>query len=277
MVEGISYRFNRAVVRSPCKAIVGGLRAVDRGAPDPDVFRAEHRAYIAALQGLGVEVTVLPPLEEFPDSVFIEDTALCLPQGVIILRPGAASRFGEASQSAVALAGMGLDILEIGAPGTVDGGDVLVTGSAILVGLSARTSPEGFDSLSEILSGWGYEARAVRTPANVLHFKSDCNALDDNTLLCTSRLSHDPQLEGFNILIVPPGEEAAANSIRVNDTVLVPAGYPATAALLEANGYVVETLPASQAALLDGGLSCMSLRIAWALSAGQSSRVATTF
>jgi dimethylargininase len=259
--EEISYRFTRAVVRKPCDNVVNALRACDRGAPDVDVFRAEHAAYVDALRSLGLEVTVLPALDEFPDSVFIEDTALCLPEGAIILRPGVASRRGEASHSAAALSGLGLECMEIESPGTVDGGDVLVTGSTVLVGLSARTNQAGIDSLSEILGAWGYEMRAVCTPADVLHFKSDCNILDDGTLLCTSRLAGDPQLRDFRILTVPSGEEAAANSIRVNDAVLVPRGFPGTAILLEKAGFDVLLLAASQAALADGGLSCMSLRL----------------
>ncbi len=144
--------------------------------------------------------------------------------------------------------------------GTVDGGDILVTDREILVGVSARTSPEGFDQLSAIAGNWGYSIRMVRTPEQVLHFKSDCSVLGPDTILATSRLSGEPCFADYEVLEVPPGEEAAANSIRVNDTVLVPAGYPATAELIEVAGFTVKTVPATQAALLDGGLSCQSLR-----------------
>jgi len=257
----MAYRFTRAVVRIPCDSVANALRARDRGAPDATVFRAEHAAYVDTLRGLGLEVTVLPALDEFPDSVFIEDTALCLPEGAIILRPGAVSRRGEADQSAAALSALGLGCTEIEAPGTVDGGDLLVTGSTVLAGLSARTSRAGIDSLREILGAWGYETRAVLTPPDVLHFKSDCNILGEDTLLCTERLAGDPQLRDFRLLCVPAGEEAAANSIRVNDAVLVPRGFPATADLLEKAGFEVLLLSVSQAALADGGLSCMSLRL----------------
>ncbi len=95
----------------------------------------------------------------------------------------------------------------------------------------------------------------------MLHFKSDCNILDDKLLLCTARLAGDPQLRDFRMLTVPPGEEAAANSIRVNDAVLVPQGFPRTAELLERAGFDIVLVKTSQAALADGGLSCMSLRL----------------
>ena len=258
--EGISYQFTQAVVRKPGQSVVSGLRATDRGAPDIARFQAEHKAYISALKRAGLKVTVLGALEEFPDSVFVEDAALCLPEGMVILRPGTPTRTGEAELISTDLAGLGHKIHHNDSTGFIDGGDILVTDSAILVGLSQRTNQAGFDWLKSILETWGYTALAVHTPDDVLHFKSDCCVLDSNTILATSRLSGAECFANFRVLTVPEGEEAAANSIRVNDRVLVPAGFPATAALLTRENFAIETLRVSQAALLDGGLSCMSLR-----------------
>jgi len=258
--EGLSYQFTRAVARQPGQSIVEGLRATDRGTPDIERFQAEHKAYVSALEWAGLKVIVLGAEEAFPDSVFIEDAALCLPQGTVILRPGAPSRTGEGELVATDLAGLGHKIQPNDSAGFIDGGDILVTDSAILVGLSKRTNQAGFDWLKSMLEAWGYTALAVHTPDDVLHFKSDCCVLDSNTILATSRLAGAECFAKFRVLTVPAGEEAAANSIRVNDTVLVPAGFPATAELLTREGYSVATVSVSQAALLDGGLSCMSLR-----------------
>jgi dimethylargininase len=258
--EGLSYQFAQAVARQPSQSVVQGLRATDRGTPNIERFQAEHKAYISALERAGLKVTVLGAEEAFPDSVFIEDAALCLPQGTVILRPGAPSRTGEGELVATDLAGLGHKIHHNDSEGFIDGGDILVTDSAILVGLSKRTNQDGFDWLKTVLAAWGYTALAVHTPDNVLHFKSDCCVLDSNTILATSRLSGAECFANFRVLTVPAGEEAAANSIRVNDKVLLPAGYPATAALLSRENFAIETLRVSQAALLDGGLSCMSLR-----------------
>lgn len=260
MSERIQYHFSRAVVRTPGVSTVSGLRSVERGSPDIKLFLAEHRAYIRALERTGVEVTVLPPLESFPDSVFVEDTALVLPEGSIILRPGAPSRTGEGEAIEAALSSLGHETHRIETKGSIDGGDVLVTGSHVLIGLSERTDLAGYEAASDILEAWGYIVQAVHTPDNVLHFKSDCSLLDGGTILATSRLAEENCFAQFRVLTVPDGEEAAANSIRLNDTVLVAAGYPSTAALLSRTGYKVEVLRISQAALLDGGLSCMSLR-----------------
>jgi len=261
MREGLSYRFTDAVARRPASCVTDGLRSVDRGAPDFTRFEAEHAHYVTALRGAGLEVTVLPPLQDFPDAVFIEDTALCLPEVSVILRPGAPTRTGEAEATADALLAIGRRIDRLDPDGFVDGGDILVTDRTILVGLSARTDEAGFRALSKVLDSWGYAAQAVRTPSAVLHLKSDCCVLDSETILATSRLSSAACFRSFRVLTVPRGEEAAANSVRLNDKVLVPDGYPATADLLASAGYIVEAVAASQAALLDGGLSCMSLRL----------------
>lgn len=260
-VAGLSYRFSHAIVREPGRSVTRGIRAIDRGAPDFERFRLEHSDYARALERAGTQVTVLNALEAYPDSVFIEDAALCLPEGVVMLRPGAPSRTGEAAALSNTLAELGHAVIACDSDGFVDGGDILVTDSVILVGLSERTDRRGFEWLKSVLEGWGYPARAVSTPAGVLHLKSDCSVLDSGTVLATCRLSGAECFAPFRVLTVPHGEEAAANSVRINDTVLVPEGFPATAALIAGEGYAVQTVAVSQASLLDGGLSCMSLRL----------------
>lgn len=255
-----AYRFGAALVRRPGSSVAHGLRNTDRGAPDIRLFEQEHQAYVAALGRAGLNVTVLDPEADYPDSVFVEDTALCLPEGVLILRPGAPSRRGEAALMATALARLGQEICETESSGLVDGGDILTTPTEILVGLSQRTDRAGFEWLKSVVEPRGYRIRAVRTPADVLHFKSDCCLLDAETILATHRLADADCFARYRVLTVPRGEEAAANSVRVNDRVLVPAGFPRTAELLSGNGYDVDAVGVSQAMLLDGGLSCMSLR-----------------
>lgn len=255
-----SFRFTHAVVRAPAASIIDGLRAEDRGSPDLAVFRAHHRDYVTALRSTGAEIIELPALEAFPDSVFVEDAALCLPEGAIEMRPGAPSRLGEAPEMADALAGIYGKVHRLAAPGFIEGGDILVTGREILVGRSARTDPAGVAALRAIVAGWGYPLREVETPPGVLHFKTDCSLLDAETLLATRRLDASGCFEGYRVLHTAEGEEAAANAIRFNDLVILPAGFPATRDLLVQAGYPVREVGNSEAAKLDGGMSCLSLR-----------------
>ena len=269
--KGMSYQFTHAICRIPANSIIEGLRAEDTGTPDAARFRSDHAHYMAVLERAGMKVDVLPALEEFPDSVFVEDPALCLPDLAVVLRPGAASREGEAAAIRPALENHYQTILQI-EEGYVDGGDILMTDEAILVGLSARTNQAGFDELQEKLAPYGYQVEKVDTPEGVLHFKTDCSLLDSNTILATYRLKDAACFGGFKVLEVPRGEETAANSIRINDRVIVSEGFPKTAAMLEEAGYLVEIVPTQQAALVDGGPSCMSLRFAPKLIIDQGNR-----
>jgi dimethylargininase len=254
------YNFDNAIVRQPPASVTLGLRAEDKGAPTHDGVNTEHRLYVEALQSAGVAVEVLPALEQFPDSLFVEDPALVFPEGAILLRPGAQSRFGETAAIEPVLRRRFDKVLTLPGPGFADGGDVLVTPRTVMIGLSDRTTREGAEALIKLLAEIGREGAIVTTPPGVLHFKSDCSLLDDTTMLSTARLAASGVFEGMRVLLTPEGEEAAANALRVNERVFVGADYPRTAALLETEGYSVVRLPTGQIARIDAGLSCMSLR-----------------
>lgn len=181
------------------------------------------------------------------------------PGAAIVLRPGAPTRWGEAAEIAPALAARFDRVLHL-AEGTVDGGDVLATPRGIFIGRSARTNVAGATALIALLAEIGLSGIAVTTPAGVLHFKSDCALIDEETILATPRLAASGVFEDFRIVLTPEGEEAAANAVRVNDRVLVSDAFPRTAEVLAGAGYKIAPLPAHEIAKIDAGLSCMSLR-----------------
>ena len=255
-----SYTFSHAIVRRPGRDIVNGLRAVDTGAPDLDLFELHHDDYIAALKSTGAEVIVLEPLDWFPDAVFVEDAALCLREGAVALRPGAPSRLGEVAAIVPVLSRFYTEVHRIQGSGHVDGGDILTTETEILVGLSSRTDQAGIEELDGIVGQWGYRLRVVHTPSEILHFKTDCALLDEDTVLCTERLASTGCFDGYRVILATPGEEACANAVRFNELVLMPSGFPATARVLKDAGYAVRSIGNSEAAKLDGGMSCLSLR-----------------
>jgi dimethylargininase len=259
-VSEASYEFTRAITRLPARSIVDGLRAQDTGDPDYEQMRRDHAHYVATLKQAGAEVTELEALEAFPDSVFVEDVALCLPGIAILMRPVAASRAGEVAQMAPLLRDMFEQVLEIDAPGHIEGGDILTTSREILVGRSERTDGPGIAQLAEMLKPHGYRVREVFTPPGVLHFKTDCSLLDAETILATPRLDASGCFDGYRVIHTAANEEAAANSIRYNDLVLMPSGFPNTRERLLAAGYQVREINNSECARLDGGMSCLSLR-----------------
>ncbi len=155
-------------------------------------------------------------------------------------------------------------MLELPSPGFADGGDVLVTPKAVMIGLSARTDRAGAEGLSAALAKLGHQAEIVETPKGVLHFKTDCSLLDEETVLVTHRLAGTGFFNGLKEVVVPAGEEPAANALRVNDVVFVGSDYPRTIELLDKAGYKVVPLKTSEIGKIDAGLSCMSLR--WRLA-----------
>lgn len=256
-----SFRFTHAISRKPSVSITKGLRAVDTGTPDLDLFARHHADYVRALRDTGAEVLVLEALEAYPDAVFVEDTALCLQEGAIVMRPGAPSRLGEAAEMAPHLRALYSDVREISGPEAfIEGGDILTTETEILVGRSARTNAAGIEELRQLVADWGYTVREVITPEGVLHFKTDCSLLDGETVLATERLAASGCFENYRVILTAEGEEAAANTIRFNDLVLMPAGFPQTRDRLTEAGFNLREIGNSEAAKLDGGMSCLSLR-----------------
>ncbi len=252
--------FTHAITRRPSASIAAGLRAVDTGSPDLDLMLTHHAAYVAALRQTGATVIELPALDAFPDAVFVEDTALCLPDAAIIMRPGAPTRLGEAAEMTPHLTALYGTVLHIDGPGTIEAGDILMCETEILVGRSARTNAAGIAELARLITPRGHSLREVVTPPGVLHFKTDCSLLDAETILSTPRLAASGCFDGYKVIHTADGEESCANAICFNDTVLMPAGFPATCDRLVDAGYTVQEIGNSECAKLDGGMSCLSLR-----------------
>ena len=251
--------FDSAIVRSPGASVVDGLRAGDHDGPDFAAVAAEHRAYVAALEASGLKVETLPALESFPDSVFVEDPAFVLPEGAIVLRPGAPSRIGEARAIAPALERRFERVLVLDR-GFADGGDILVLPDEILIGLSGRTDRAGAERFAALAAELGRSVRIVETPPGVLHFKTACALLDEEIVIATPALAAAGCFEGLEVVETPAGEEKAANLLRVNDSILIGADYPRTAAMLSARGYALVALDVAEIRKIDAGLSCLSLR-----------------
>jgi dimethylargininase len=251
--------FTRALVRTPGRSLVAGLTAANLGEPKYHKALDQHTAYINTLRACGLEVSVLPPLEDFPDSCFIEDVALLTPRCAIITRPGAPSRVGEIGGMRETLGKFYADIEQVQAPGTVEGGDILMVGSHFYIGLSARTNSEGARQMIEILNNYDLSGSCVPLE-EILHLKTGVAYLEENTLAACGEILSRDEFSSFTILPIPDEESYAANCVWINGTVLVPAGFPRAAEIIQAAGYSVLSVDVSEFRKLDGGLSCLSLR-----------------
>ena len=254
--------FRNCIVRKPCKALVDGITSgLYPGKPDYELACKQHEHYIECLKQCGVQVEVLPPLEEYPDSVFVEDPAVVTRSCAIIANPGAASRNGEKNEILPAIKKFYPEdrIHFITGEGHLDGGDVMMVGDHFYVGRSARTNEEGIRQFSEILAKYGMTCSEV-TLEKVLHLKTGVNYIENNNMLVSGEFVTKPEFEKYNRVEIPEEEAYAANCIWVNDTVIVPAGYPAVLKAVQGMGYKTLTVDTSEYRKLDGGLSCLSLR-----------------
>jgi len=252
-------RFTSAIVRRPCPSMVNGLTTAGLGLPDFELAQRQHDAYIEALLGCGLEVDVLEPDNDHPDSVFVEDPALLTPRCAVITHPGASSRRGETAAIRDAVAGYYDVIEQIEPPGTVDAGDVMMVGSHYYIGLSARTSEIGAQQLKEILEKHGLTGSTVDVSRS-LHLKSNAAYLEDGNLVLSGGMIGRAEFEQFNVIALDTREIYAANCVWINGTVLLAAGYPKARAAIEGAGYPIVELDMSEFRKLDGGLSCLSLR-----------------
>ena len=254
------FDYSNAIVRTPGRSVINGIRK--GGGPDPDfgALLTEHRAYVACLQALGLVVEVLPASENFPDSIFVEDPALVFAEGAIVLNLAATGRAGEAALIAPELESRFDRVLHMQGPGHADGGDVLVLPDKVLIGLSGRTDCEGAQELVSLLAQLGKRGEIAETPPGVLHFKTGCSLIDEETVFALPQMAELSVFSSLRIVPVPEGEYGAANKLRICDAALVAAHYPKSREIIEGLGVRTIPLDVKQIGLIDAGLSCMSLR-----------------
>ena len=254
----MSKMFTHAIVRKPGDDFARGITTSNLGTPHYELMIKQHEVYIEALRSLGLELIVLEALPDYPDAYFVEDTAVVTPDVAIITNPGVEDRRGEEDTIERALATYRKTV-RIHAPGTVDGGDVLMVGAHFFIGISERTNEEGATQLGCIFEEYGYTWATVCVEAG-LHLKSSVNYIGKNTLLVTEKFAGRDEFKGYDTIIVEKTEEYAANTLLINNSLITPKGFPNTIKKLESTGFDIIELDVSEVRKMDGGLTCMSLR-----------------
>ena len=225
---------------------------------DLDLALAQWDGYVGALHDAGWETIEVPPADDCPDSVFVEDTVVMYGDRAVITRPGADQRKPETAGTAAVLRGLGYDVVEIEAPGTLDGGDVLKHGGMVWVGLGGRTNQSGVDQLAAYLEQYG--ARVVSVPVKkVLHLKSAVTALPDGTVIGYPPLVDDQDVWP-SFLEMP--EEAGSHVVLLgDDLVLMSTSAPKSGTLLEERGLRVLAVDLGEYEKLEGCVTCLSVRL----------------
>jgi dimethylargininase len=250
---------HRALVRRPSPRLAEGLVThLERTPVDLDLARAQWEGDVAALQKAGWETIEVPPADDCPDGVFVEDTVVMYGDRAVITRPGADERKPETAGTTEVLRQLGYDVVTIEAPGTLDGGDVLKYGGTAWVKVGGRTNQAGVDQLAAYLAPYG--ATVVGVPASkVLHLKSAVTALPDGTVIGHPPLVDDPAVWP-SFLAVP--EEAGAHVVLLDDDlVLMSTSAAETRVLLEERGLRVVAVDLSEYEKLEGCVTCLSVRL----------------
>ncbi|MFI5246024.1 MAG: dimethylarginine dimethylaminohydrolase family protein [Gemmatimonadales bacterium] len=258
----MSFRFTRAIVRPPSANFADGLTSVALGTPDFTLALEQHAAYCEALERAGLELTRLPEDSAYADATFVEDTAILAGRCNVLTRPGAESRAGEVAAIGAVLATLGIEPQSIEAPGTLDGGDVCDADGHFFIGVSQRTNWDGAAQLAALLTKAGYTFACIdiRAVPGILHLKSGIASLGCGRIVAIASLAGHPTMKNRELVRVQQGEEYAANCVRVNGQVLVPAGFSHVRRALDGLGYHTIALDMSEFRKMDGGLSCLSLR-----------------
>jgi dimethylargininase len=259
--------FTKAIVRPPAPNFAAGLTTADLGSPNYERALVQHEAYCAALEQCGLKLIKLAADPDFPDSTFVEDTAILTERGAILTRPGAPSRAGEVESMRRLLSEYFPSLRAIRSPGTLDGGDVCEAGDHFFIGISERTNESGADQLAEALKSFGYTSSFVDIRCKrplpgfaILHLKSGMAYLGDNRLAVIDSLASNQQFSGYELVRVEASEAYAANCVRVNHHVLVAGSGPVFERKLRDLGYRTIALEMTEFQKMDGGLSCLSLR-----------------
>ncbi len=256
--------FTKAIVRTPSHNMGQGITEAGLGCPDIGLTLEQHKNYVTFFKQAGISVTELDPVEEYPDSVFVEDTAVMIPfesgTAAFLTCPGAESRRGEVEIISSAIAGHADEIVRMEDDGLMEGGDVLLMGKTFYVGIDTRTNRSGYEQFSKAVEKFGFKAVPVPFECGMPHLKTELSALDEETLIMSSRFAVRDEFSSFRKLVVPEGEEYSANCLFLGEKLIAPAGFTATAELLEKNGFKPDYIDMSEFRKMDGGLTCLSLR-----------------
>jgi dimethylargininase len=238
---------------------LGNCELTHRARDPIDVAKAEseHAAYEDTLRSLGVTVVRAPAEPTLPDAVFVEDAAIVLDEVAVITRPGAVSRRPETESLASVLARY-RPLVQIEAPGAIDGGDVMLIDRTLYVGLSSRTNREAIAQLATVLEEWDYEVNPVPV-TGCLHLKSAVTQVGDTLLLLNERWVRPDCFGPMQRVMVAPEEPDAANALWINGAAVYPMHHPRTAERLDRAGVRVVPVPGAELAKAEGGVTCCSV------------------
>lgn len=246
-----------AIVRIPSRRVAEGeVTHLERVPVDVERALAQHAAYVDVLRRHGLRIVEAPPLDDHPDGLFVEDALVVIDRTAVLTRPGAPSRRGEVDSMQDVARALGLHTVRVVAPGTLDGGDVLVTGRHVFVGRSTRTDDHGRAQLEPVAAG----RDVVSVPVTrCLHLKSAVTSLPDGSLLAVAGWLDLDVVRSRGYVVHETDEPSGGDVLCLGRTVVLPADAPGTAARLRALGFGVDPVDVGELQKIEAGVTCMSV------------------
>jgi dimethylargininase len=247
-----------ALVRRPSPRLGDGIVThVERRPVDAALAMRQHDAYVAALEAAGWHVRRLPPADDLPDAVFVEDTVVVCDDLAVLARPGAPERAPEVPSMEGMIAELGLETVRIDGEGTLDGGDVLQVGTTVYAGRSGRTNEDALCQLARLLATRGRRVVPV-TLKDCLHLKSAMTALPDGSLIGVPELLDTSAVPYLRVAQEPAGAHVV---VLGEKQLLISASAPRTADQLASEGYEVSVVDISEFEKREGCVTCLSVLI----------------
>jgi len=247
-----------AIVRQPGGDLSACELSYQQREPiDAQRLAAQHADYVAALRAAGLNVITLPALPEFPDSVYVEDTAIVLDKVAVMTRPGVPSRLGEVEPMAKILEPL-RTCITMEAPSTLDGGDVCLHEGVLYVGQGGRTNHAGLKELAHLVLDEGYRVKAVEL-GDCLHLKSAMSSLPDGRVLIHRDWLNLSRVEHSGIIEAHPSEPCGANVLTVGEHVICSSAYPRTNQRLSDAGFSLLEVNLSEVHKMEAAVTCPSL------------------
>ena len=244
-----------AIVRSPPSTYKGCISSHPlHNQLNLTLAKQQHKEYCRVLSELGLDLIEVPVDEIYPDSCFVEDTAVIFRNSAILTRMAKESRRGEDASIEEILREY-KHLSRIKAPGTIEGGDVIHLTDSLISGITERTNHEGVSQAQEFLN----VRIEVIEDASIVHLKSHATCIDNGTIVVTKRFQNHPVLERYKKLIIPVGEEYAANTLTINGHVLMSSNHSKSIQMVEDAGFEVLRLDMSEFEKCEGAITCLSL------------------
>jgi len=214
----------------------------------------QHKVYRQTLADLGLDLIELEPDNLYPDACFVEDTVVVHEDRAIITRMAKESRRGE-SQKVEEVLSEFKQIKSVNEPGTLEGGDVIHLPDSLICGITKRSNYEGAIQMEKWLKIPVHRIEDL----SIMHIKSHLTYLGRNIVLVNQRYAGNQYLMPYTKIILPSDESHSANTIALDDVVIMSVRHTKTAELVKEAGFEVIHLDMSEFEKCDGALTCLSI------------------